>query len=139
MNKVDFNTFENEQMKNINTHTYEIKPEINSVGNGYVPGAKHDLTEEEIKKLNIPERDVKNYPMPSEEEMREAGNFMLSLSLMASSLDGNLQALVWDLYIKMNNFLVKDTEGASIKLAMSLEGLKEYLTLANNPILTNKK
>jgi hypothetical protein len=71
--------------------------------------------------------------------MREAGNFMLTLSLMASSLDGNLQALVWDLYIKMNNFLVKDTEGASIKLAMSLEGLKEYLLMAKNPILTNKK
>jgi hypothetical protein len=39
----------------------------------------------------------------------------------------------------MNDFLVKDTEGASIKLAMSLEGLKEYLLMAKNPILTNKK
>ena len=139
MNKVDFDTFETEQIKNINSHTYEIKPEVNNVSNGTNPGAKHDLTDEEIKKLNIPDRDEKNYPMPSEEEMREAGNFMLTLSLMASSLDGNLQALVWDLYIKMNEFLVKDTEGASIKLAMSLEGLKEYLLMAKNPILTNKK
>jgi hypothetical protein len=139
MNKVDFDTFETDKIKEINTHTYEIKPKVNNDSNGAIPGAKHDLTEEEIKKLNIPARDEQNYPMPSEEEMREAGNFMLSLSLMASSLDGNLQALVWDLYIKMNNFLVKDTEGASIKLAMSLEGLKEYLTMANNPILTNKK
>lgn len=138
MNKDDFNTVET-NVKKTNNHTYEIKPEINSVGNEYIPGAKHDLTEEEIKKLNIPERDEKNYPMPSEEDMREAGNFMLTLSLMASSLDGNLQALVWDLYIKMNDFLVKDTEGASIKLAMTLEGLKEYLLMAKNPILTNKK
>lgn len=139
MDKVDFDTFETNHDNKINSHTYEIKPEVNSVSNGTIPGAKHDLTEEEIKKLNIPDRDEENYPMPSEEEMREAGNFMLSLSLMASSLDGNLQALVWDLYIKMNDFLVKDTEGASIKLAMSLEGLKEYLLMAKNPILTNKK
>jgi hypothetical protein len=139
MNKVDFDTFKTNQDNKINTHTYEIKPEVNNDSNGTIPGAKHDLTEEEIKKLNIPARDEKNYPMPSEDDMREAGNFMLTLSLMASSLDGNLQALVWDLYIKMNEFLVKDTEGASIKLAMSLEGLKEYLLMAKNPILTNKK
>lgn len=139
MNKDNFDTFETNQDNKINSHTYEIKPEVNTVSNGTIPGANHDLTEEEIKKLNIPDRDEKNYPMPSEEEMREAGNFMLTLSLMASSLDGNLQALVWDLYIKMNDFLVKDTEGASIKLAMSLEGLKEYLLMAKNPILSNKK
>lgn len=139
MNKDNFDTFETNQDNKINSHTYEIKPDVNNVGNGTIPGANHDLTEEEIKKLNIPDRDEKNYPMPSEAEMREAGNFMLTLSLMASSLDGNLQALVWDLYIKMNDFLVKDTEGASIKLAMSLEGLKEYLLMAKNPILSNKK
>lgn len=93
------------------------------------------LSEEEIKKLNIPARDEITYPMPSEDQMREAGNFMLSMSLMASSLDGNLQALVWDLYVKMNDYLAKDAEGASIKLAMALESLKEYLVLANNPAL----
>lgn len=97
------------------------------------------LSEEDIKKLNIPPRNEKDYPMPTKEQMEEAGGFMFKLNLMASSLDENLQAIVWNLYIKMDDFLHKDLEGASIRLAMALEQLKEYLATSNNPVLVDKK
>lgn len=92
------------------------------------------LTEEDIKALNIPPRDENSYPMPTKEEINEAGQFLFKLNLLASSLDLNLQAIIWNLYVQMNNYLNKDIEGASIKLATSLMDLKEYLIVSNNPI-----
>lgn len=93
------------------------------------------LTEEDIKKLNIPPRDEESYPMPTSKEIKEAGQFLFKMNLLASSsLDLNLQALMWNLYIKMDDYLHKDLDGASIKLAMALEELKEYLITSNNPI-----
>jgi len=101
-----------------------VKPEVE----------KAELTEEDIKALNIPPRDEVTYPMPSKEQIEEAGQFLFKLNLLASSLDLNLQALIWNLYIRMDDYLHKDVDGASIKLAMSLEELKEYLITSNNPI-----
>ena len=95
---------------------------------------KRELTEEEIKALNIPPRDEVTYPMPSKEQIQEAGAFLFKMNLLASSLDLNLQALMWNLYIKMDEYLHKDLDGASIKLAMALEELKEYLVTSNNPV-----
>ena len=98
---------------------------------------KRELTEEEIKALNIPPRDEVTYPMPSKEQIQEAGVFLFKMNLLASSLDLNLQALMWNLYIKMDEYLHKDLDGASIKLAMALEELKEYLVTSNNPIFND--
>lgn len=98
---------------------------------------KAELTEEDIKALNIPSRDENKYPMPSKEQIEEAGNFLFKLNLMASSLDLNLQAIIWNLYIRMDDFLHKDLEGSSIQLAMALEQLKEYLIESNNPVFKN--
>lgn len=93
------------------------------------------LTEEDIKALNIPPRDETMYPMPSKEEINDAATFLYKLNLMASSsLDLNLQAIVWNIYVKMDDYFHKDVEGASIKLAMALEELKEYLINSNNPV-----
>lgn len=93
------------------------------------------LTEDDIKALNIPPRDEKTYPMPSKEKIAEAATFLYKLNLMASSsLDLNLQAIVWNIYIKMDDYFHKDIEGSSIKLAMALEELKEYLITSNNPV-----
>jgi hypothetical protein len=94
-----------------------------------------ELTEEDIKALNIPPRDEVAYPMPSAKEINEAGQFLLKMNLMASSsLDLNLQAIMWNLYVKMDEYLHKDLDGASIKLAMALEELKEYIITSNNPV-----
>jgi len=98
------------------------------------PEEKHLTDEEALKALNIPERDEENYPLPSKKDMEEAGSFMLKLNLMAGSVDLNLQSLVWELYINMNNFLNKNEENASLKLAQTLEDLKEYIAESNNPI-----
>lgn len=101
---------------------------------------ENGLTDEEaIKALNIPERDEKNYPLPSREDMEEAGSFMLKLNLMAGSVDLNLQSLVWELYINMNNFLNKNEEGSSLKLAQTLENLKEYLASCDNILFNSPK
>ena len=98
-----------------------------------------ELTEEDIKNLNIPARDEETYPMPSQEDINDAGKFLFKLNLMASSLDLNLQALIWELYVNMNNYLHNDIEGSSIKLAMTFERLKEYLVTSNNPIFNETK
>lgn len=95
---------------------------------------KKELAEDEIKALNIPPRDEAAYPMPSKDQIREAGAFLFKMNLLASSLDLNLQALMWSLYIRMDEYLHKDLDGASIRLAMALEGLKEYLVTSNNPV-----
>jgi hypothetical protein len=133
MNKDNFET----NLFNLSSHTHEINP--TTYPSVEMPKTNYELTAEEIKKLNIPDRDEVNYPMPNEEQIREAGNFMLKLNLMASSLDGNLQAIIWDLYIKLNNFLQKDIKNSSIELAISLENLKDYLNNSNNPIFLNNK
>jgi hypothetical protein len=96
------------------------------------------LTEQDIKQLNIPARDEESYPMPSQEDINDAGKFLFKLNLMASSLDLNLQALIWDLYVRMNEYLHKDIDGASIKLAMTFERLKEYLIASNNPVFKDE-
>lgn len=101
---------------------------------------ENGLTDEEaIKALKIPERDEENYPLPSKEDMEEAGSFMLKLNLMAGSVDLNLQSLVWELYINMNNFLNKNEEGSSLKLAQTLENLKEYLASCDNILFKTSK
>ena len=107
--------------------------------NNNLNNVKTELTEEDIKKLNIPARDEVYYPMPSKEDINEAGSFLFKLNLMASSLDLNLQALIWELYVNMNNYLHKNIEGSSIKLAMTFERLKEYLVTSNNPIFNETK
>jgi hypothetical protein len=98
---------------------------------------KKELTEDEIKALNIPPRDEVAYPMPTKEKIQEAGAFLFRMNLLASSLDLNLQALMWNLYIRMDEYLHKDLDGASIRLAMTLEELKEYLVTSNNPIFSD--
>lgn len=100
---------------------------------------ENGLTEEDIKKLNIPERDEASYPMPTQTEISDAGEFLFKLNLMASSLDLNLQALIWELYVGMDKYLRKDEDGASIKLAMTFEKLKEYLVVSNNPVFKSDK
>lgn len=96
---------------------------------------RNQLTKEELDMLHIPKRDKENYPEPSKEDKDEAGLFLLKLSHMAESLDGNLRSLVWDMYIKMNNFLHKGLENAPMELAMSLENLRNYLIESANPVL----
>ena len=95
---------------------------------------KKELTEEDIRALNIPPRDEIAYPMPSKEKIRDAGAFLLRMNLLASSLDLNLQALMWNLYVRMDDYLHRDLDGASIRLALALEELKEYLVMSNNPV-----
>lgn len=119
-------------MNDNNANASSVNPQGGSMENG--------LTDEEaIKALKIPERDEENYPLPSKEDMEEAGSFMLKLNLMAGSVDLNLQSLVWELYINMNNFLNKNEEGSSLKLAQTLENLKEYLASCDNILFKNSK
>ena len=108
--------------------------------NTFTKENKPELTDEEIKTaLNIPPRDEVSYPMPTKEEIERAGQFLWKMNLLASSHDLNLQALIWDLYIKMDDFLHLDKENSSIQLAMSLESLKEYIISSNNPLLNKEE
>lgn len=113
--------------ENLNKYAKTEAPLVTFTGEG--------LTKEDIEKLNIPPRDEKSYPMPTEQEMLKAGDFVFKLNLLASSLDENLKALVWNFWIRFNEFLTEDKEGASIRLAMTLETLKEYLLESKNPVL----
>lgn len=109
-------------------------------GNPQGGSTENGLTDEEaLKALKVPERDEKTYPLPSKEDMEEAGSFMLKLNLMAGSVDLNLQSLVWELYINMNRFLNKDEEGSSLRLAQTLESLKEYLASCDNILFKDPK
>ena len=109
-----------------------------SVANTYTkPVNEKPMTEDEIKAaLNIPPHDEKNFPIPSKEEQERAGGFMLKLLILASSVDKNLQSLVWNMYIDMQNFFMdkSDDNEKAMKLALTLEKLKSYLNITDNPI-----
>lgn len=93
------------------------------------------LTQEDIDKLNIPPRDEENYPLPDKKTQEEIGGFIFKLNLMASSLDLNLQSLIWAVWGGMNNFLKKGKRESAVDLAMALEMLRNYLQETKNPCL----
>lgn len=94
--------------------------------------------EDIVKSLNIPPRDEGLYPMPSEDEQKRGGNFMLKLSLLASSVDENLKALVWKFYADLDTFILGEENpppDKPLELAITLEKLRSYVRNSNNPAL----
>lgn len=120
-----------ETENNTNSLSTDISKAVEDITNG-------TMTREEIrKKLNIPPRDENLYPMPTMEQQEEAGDFMYKLNMMASSFDENLQALVWTLYMRMDDFLRKSISDSAVKLAMALESLKLYIADSGNILLND--
>ena len=97
------------------------------------------MTDAELKEaLKVPPRDEKEYPMPSKEDMTAAGAFMYKLNLLAgSSTDGNLNALVWELYVKLNEYLMAKDNDDAIPLARAIADLKSYLAETDYMIFGN--
>jgi hypothetical protein len=99
-----------------------------------------ELSEEEIRKtLNIPPRDEVSYPMPKKEDIERAGSFLWKMNLLASSHDLNLQALIWELYVKMDDFLHLGKEESSLDLARTLMALRDYIVQSKNPLFAEEK
>lgn len=91
-----------------------------------------------FKAMNVPPRDEKKYPMLSQEDQMKAGLFCYQLALIGNCVDGNLQALVWDMYLQISNYLkeegLDDHEGRIYKLLNSLDYLKKYVETSRNPV-----
>ena len=95
--------------------------------------------EEELKsKLNILPRDAEKYPMPEENDIKNAGAFLYTMSLLASSYDENLQAVIWKYYVDFMNCLrPTSTQSDLFELIESLTNLKDYLINSKNPLFVD--
>lgn len=94
------------------------------------------MNEENLyKAMNVPPRDEKKYPMLETDDQMKAGLFCYQLALIGNCVDGNLQSLVWDMYLRISNYL-KD-EGLDDQkegLIRSLDNLKAYVAESKNPV-----
>ena len=98
-----------------------------------------ELSEEEIRKsLNIPPRDEVSYPMPPKGDIERAGKFLWKMNLLASSHDLNLQALIWEMYVRMDDYLHLGREESSVYLAKTLVALRDYIVQSKNPLFTEE-
>lgn len=92
-----------------------------------------------IEKMNIPPRDEDKYPMPDENDLKNAGAFIYTLGVLAESYDENLKALVWTYYVNLMNCLRKDSGQEQLfEMIKTLTYLKEYLANSKNPLFTDK-
>ena len=99
-----------------------------------------ELSDEEIRKnLNIPPRDEVSYPMPAKEDTERAGAFLWKMNLLASSHDLNLRALIWEMYVKMDDYLHLGIDGSSVELAKTLVALRDYIVQSKNPLFKEEK
>ena len=88
--------------------------------------------------MNVPPRDNSKYPMLSQDDQMKAGLFCYQLALIGNCVDGNLQALVWDMYLRISNYLKKegleDPEDRKARLLESLDNLSKYVEESRNPV-----
>lgn len=90
------------------------------------------------KAMNIPEYDEVKYPRLNDAQMQDAALFMYQLSLIGSCADGNLQNLLWHVYLHMSNVIketgLSDEKLRKEKLLKSLDNLKDYVKTSGNPV-----
>lgn len=90
-----------------------------------------------VKKMNIPPRDEEKYPMPSEEDVRNAGALIWTMGQLAESYDGNLKALQWTYYVDLMNALKPNSAYDDLlALVDSITNLKKYMAESGNPLFT---
>lgn len=88
-----------------------------------------------VEKMNIPPRDEKKYPNPDPEDMKNAGALLYTMNSVASSYDGNLNALIWSYYVKLMYCLRQESgQEELVDLIKSLTNLKTYLVQNKNPL-----
>lgn len=88
-----------------------------------------------VEKMNIPPRDEKKYPNPDPEDMKNAGALLYTMNSVASSYDGNLNALIWSYYVKLMYCLRQESgQDELVDLIKSLTNLKTYLVQNKNPL-----
>lgn len=121
------------------------KGKFNKFGPAFLKPSKRDLEaiqkqrakeeKELMEKMNIPPRDEEKYPMPGEDEVKEAGAFLYTANSVASSYDGNLQALLWKFNIDtMYALRANSGQEELFALIKSLTNLKEYMATSKNPL-----
>lgn len=88
-----------------------------------------------IEQMHIPPRDEEKYPMPPEQDVKNAGAFIYTMGVLAESYDKNLQALVWSFYVDLMNCLKRDSSQEQLfEMIRSLTNLKQYLAESKNPL-----
>ena len=84
-------------------------------------------------------KEEEKYPMPDENDLKNAGAFIYTLGVLAESYDENLKALVWTYYVNLMNCLRKDSGQEQLfEMIKTLTYLKEYLANSKNPLFTDK-
>lgn len=128
-------------------NNFNDTPNISSMNSYSVQPNIKKMTEEEknqvMKDMKIPERDETKYPMPNSNDIELAGSFLWKMNLLASSYDDNMKALIWDLYVSMDQFIKEDPENVEnekmlgLNTLVNLNKLKLYIKESDNPIFKN--